>query len=482
MITSLLSVEICCNGIDDDLDGDTDEDCGIDTDLDGVQDVCDEDIDNDGIPNSVECAATVNIASTGTATSSSNYGPTYLPSNAVNGNTTSIFHSGGGSATEYWQLDLGTSTAIEELLLYNRQDCCPERLSNAWLFITDTPANTNVAFNNSMANYSSQFGDMSSALSLPIDLPAGTQGRYIIIQKAGGGQNLAGNFLHIGDLEVYACTDSDSDGIPDYLDLDSDDDNCFDALEAGHGQPIDATGKVTGVVGTNGLADAVEFPADSGNLIYTPSSDYTDENTFAACGCPTDITSTEIEGCSGETLASAATPAGGIWTITSTIGSTINPTTGEITLGTNTTASDVMEVVTYTASGCADTQMITIFSAPTATATNDGPVCEGTAINLTSSGGDTYAWSGPAGYTNATQNPTLSPTSVAMSGTYTVVVTDANGCTASETTEVMVNEAPTATAIPTAPSCNGGSDGSYNIAQLLLQQQWLHQLQLRLQS
>ena len=457
-------VEICCNGIDDDLDGDTDEDCGIDTDLDGVQDVCDEDIDNDGIPNSVECAATVNIASTGTATSSSNYGPTYLPSNAVNGNTTSIFHSGGGSATEYWQLDLGTSTAIEELLLYNRQDCCPERLSNAWLFITDTPANTNVAFNNSMANYSSQFGDMSSALSLPIDLPAGTQGRYIIIQKAGGGQNLAGNFLHIGDLEVYACTDSDSDGIPDYLDLDSDDDNCFDALEAGHGQPIDATGKVTGVVGTNGLADAVEFPADSGNLIYTPSSDYTDENTFAACGCPTDITSTEIEGCSGETLASAATPAGGIWTITSTIGSTINPTTGEITLGTNTTASDVMEVVTYTASGCADTQMITIFSAPTATATNDGPVCEGTAINLTSSGGDTYAWSGPAGYTNATQNPTLSPTSVAMSGTYTVVVTDANGCTASETTEVMVNEAPTATAIPTAPSCNGGSDGSYNIA------------------
>ncbi len=49
-------VEICCNGIDDDMDGTIDnvDECGGDKDMDGVPDFCDLDDDNDGIPDAVE--------------------------------------------------------------------------------------------------------------------------------------------------------------------------------------------------------------------------------------------------------------------------------------------------------------------------------------------------------------------------------------------------------------------------------------------
>ncbi len=52
---------------------------------------------------------------------------------------------------------------------------------------------------------------------------------------------------------------SDNDDIPDFLDLNSDDDSCFDAQEAGHGEPVGIDGRVQGSVGTNGLNDAVEI-------------------------------------------------------------------------------------------------------------------------------------------------------------------------------------------------------------------------------
>ena len=59
------------------------------------------------------------------------------------------------------------------------------------------------------------------------------------------------------------------DGIPDYLDLDSDNDGCADAYEAGHNQLVQTDSTISGPYGTNGLADAVETATDNGIITYT---------------------------------------------------------------------------------------------------------------------------------------------------------------------------------------------------------------------
>ena len=58
-----------------------------------------------------------------------------LASRGIDGNKNGIY--GGGSITHtnnssnnWWEVDLGASTPIDRILLYNRLDCCSERLSN----------------------------------------------------------------------------------------------------------------------------------------------------------------------------------------------------------------------------------------------------------------------------------------------------------------------------------------------------------------
>lgn len=79
-----------------------------------------------------------------------------------------------------------------------------------------------------------------------------------------------------GLVDIFANlipSDSDLDGIPDYLDLDSDNDGIYDTVEAGH-NAIDAdnNGVVDGLpidFGMNGLLNALETFADSQLLNYT---------------------------------------------------------------------------------------------------------------------------------------------------------------------------------------------------------------------
>ncbi len=93
--------------------------------------------------------------------------------------------------------------------------------------------------------------------------------------------------------------------------------------------------------------------------------------------------------------------------------------------------------------GCqsSGTTNVIVNPTPTATAANNGPICSGFALNLTGGGGGTYVWSGP-GFNSTTQSPSIASSSVANSGTYTLTVTNASGCTNSITTAVTVNALP----------------------------------------
>ncbi|PIY06187.1 MAG: hypothetical protein COZ21_03180, partial [Bacteroidetes bacterium CG_4_10_14_3_um_filter_31_20] len=80
---------------------------------------------------------------------------------------------------------------------------------------------------------------------------------------------------------------------------------------------------------------------------------------------------------------------------------------------------------------------------PSATSSNSGPYCSGNNIQLNSSGGNTYSWLGPNGWSSTLQNPSINNSNSSMNGTYSVTVTNAAGCTATSSTTVIVNTSPT---------------------------------------
>jgi SdrD B-like domain len=80
---------------------------------------------------------------------------------------------------------------------------------------------------------------------------------------------------------------------------------------------------------------------------------------------------------------------------------------------------------------------------PNISASNASPYCEGSMITLTSTPnptGGTFSWSfSGGGFSSASQNPTRTGATTAMSGTYTVVYTASNGCTTTANTVVTVS-------------------------------------------
>jgi len=123
-------------------------------------------------------------------------------------------------------------------------------------------------------------------------------------------------------------------------------------------------------------------------------------------------------------------------------------TTGSQTI----TATDT---VTASIAGTASTTVIFLCPpgpAPTANATNSGPACDGSTVNLFATGnGSVYSWTGPGGFTSTQQNPT----GITVAGTYTVTVTNPNPCggSASASTTVVFNPIPSAVITTGGTAC-----------------------------
>lgn len=97
-----------------------------------------------------------------------------------------------------------------------------------------------------------------------------------------------------------------------------------------------------------------------------------------------------------------------------------------------------------------DDVVVTVLPSPNAVASNDGPFCPGDPVQLSANGGNTYIWSGPAGFSSTQQNPSIPAFSSNLAGTYTAIVTGANGCTSTATTSVQ--SLPTPNVSITSPS------------------------------
>lgn len=140
-----------------------------------------------------------------------------------------------------------------------------------------------------------------------------------------------------------------------------------------------------------------------------------------------------------------------------------NPTgssSASITVTPNQTSNYIVTVANNWGCEASDTVAVVVQLLPVANAGPPVDVCQGGSASIGSSplSGLAYAWS-PGGMTTAQVSVTPN-----QNTTYTVVATDAIGCSSSATVTVTINPLPQATATGADASCNGGVDGSASVS------------------
>jgi gliding motility-associated-like protein len=220
--------------------------------------------------------------------------------------------------------------------------------------------------------------------------------------------------------------------------------------------------------GPGGFSSSIASPditsatsAMSGNYSVTVTGDY---GCTAVASVSVTINSlpvaTAISGspvCEGHALSLTATGGTGYsWSGPDGFSSSISsPVISSVTMA----GAGTYTVTVTNAQGCSAvaTTAVVVNTIPVATASNNGPLCEGTALLFTSGGGVSYSWSGPGGYSSFDQNPLITSITIAHAGTYTVTVTNAAGCTSTATTTVTIDPAPSVNAFGNSPICEGGT-------------------------
>ncbi|MBK7691740.1 MAG: T9SS type A sorting domain-containing protein [Bacteroidetes bacterium] len=162
---------------------------------------------------------------------------------------------------------------------------------------------------------------------------------------------------------------------------------------------------------------------------------------------PSVVANNDTTICEGQTLDLTVTPTAGAtynWTGPNGFTSPLqNPSIANVTLA----ATGVYSITIIDVNGCSnsDTTNVLINPLPTAIANNDTTLCEGQTLDLTvtPTAGATYNWSGPNGFTSPLQNPSIANVTLAATGVYTITIIDVNGCSNSDTTNVLINPLPT---------------------------------------
>ncbi|MCW3104199.1 MAG: C-terminal target protein [Bacteroidetes bacterium] len=202
---------------------------------------------------------------------------------------------------------------------------------------------------------------------------------------------------------------------------------------------MDGTGPYTGT-GT--------FTVSAGTYTYT----VTDAN---GCTATTTITVSEPTALMAMSSATTILCNGGTADVTVSAMDGTGPYTGT---GTFTVSAGTYTYTVTDANGCTTTTTITVsepsaIASTTATTSSNCGSATGSATVMASGGTGTltYLWSG--GGTAATETGLTA-------GSYTVTITDANGCTATDIASVSDIGAPVVTTVSVDASCNGASDGS----------------------
>ncbi|MFF2846195.1 alpha-L-fucosidase [Streptomyces sp. NPDC058001] len=110
-----------------------------------------------------------------------------VPERAVDGKTdgvwghNSVTHTKEPESEAWWQVDLGSSKAIADIAVWNRTDCCADRLSAYYVFVSDTPF-TGTSVKDTLAQPGVRAYYQQKGAGTPTRVPADTTGRYVRVQ------------------------------------------------------------------------------------------------------------------------------------------------------------------------------------------------------------------------------------------------------------------------------------------------------------
>jgi len=144
-----------------------------------------------------------NLALNKSATASAEaYGT--LASNAVDGNTNSnypnIIHTNEAVGEDSWlEVDLGAVFTIRQVNVWNRTDCCGDRLSNYHVFISDVPFTSSTTAGIMAQGGVTDIYETTQAGSPTKLAGINATGRYIRIQQ----HSTDSQVLAVGEIEIY---------------------------------------------------------------------------------------------------------------------------------------------------------------------------------------------------------------------------------------------------------------------------------------
>ena len=124
------------------------------------------------------------------------------PGRAIDGSTDGNFFDGSVTATNldtnaWWQVDLGASTAIGTIVIWNRTDCCSDRLNDYWVFVSDTPFSPyDTPFTLQKPGRYTWSSHQTTTPNPSASITAGAQGRYVRVQLTGT------NYLSLAEVQL----------------------------------------------------------------------------------------------------------------------------------------------------------------------------------------------------------------------------------------------------------------------------------------
>ncbi|MBK8256962.1 MAG: VCBS repeat-containing protein [Polyangiaceae bacterium] len=141
----------------------------------------------------------VNIAQGKPATQSTTHSAVAAASKAVDGNTSGQWGDGSvshtlGEASPWWKVDLGLVQYLGTVELYNRTDCCSERLSNFKVLVSDDDVNW-------------EAWDYAGTAGQKTVFDIGRNGRYVKIQL---NANNTTRYLQLAEVKVFSASQGSS--------------------------------------------------------------------------------------------------------------------------------------------------------------------------------------------------------------------------------------------------------------------------------
>lgn len=129
---------------------------------------------------------------------------------AIDGNTNGDFNNASvthtnADADAWWEVDLGREEAIDSIRIWNRVDCCGNRLRDFWVFISPTPFSPRETVKDILQR--SEVWKRPGVRPNPsIRIKAdGTRGRYVRIQLAGT-HSMEEAYMSLAEVEVFATS------------------------------------------------------------------------------------------------------------------------------------------------------------------------------------------------------------------------------------------------------------------------------------